>query len=290
MLRFPSSPPAVIVPFLQEALRISQDVCGDGFLSLRAFGSVLDGTYVPKSSDIDLLVVVKKSCPDEVLDRLSNELWKLEVKNNVAGVSSSGTLFAALSSRTVFFRSHFIIRESTLMANDFGKMAVELRGFDLLGGAVLRFLGKTFVPWRLVMTNVVSQSKIIAGNDSLSDLELGVPWRAEAARSFLFAISIANLGAVMSIVSPEGTRMSLEALKWYLMDLGTDLTHKRCGLSEAEEKIYKGRRDVFIDTFQQLRMSHKQSRFFSLSLPIYLTHLLILRVRNKIPLENATDR
>jgi predicted nucleotidyltransferase len=269
----PSSTPHEVQYFLQQVSQKSLEICGEHFLSLRVFGSALDGEYTPGSSDIDFLVVVKDSCPDAVLDGLSRELLKLEIKNNIAGIAKAGPVFAAFSSGTVFFRSHFAVRQSTIKSLDFGRMADEMKGFSLAGGEVLKFLGKILLPWRLVIANVVRQSKIVTGDDSLSDQQFPIPWRAEAARNFAFTLGVAYLGAALSFFSSDGTHISLEALKWYFINVCSIQTRMRCGTSVAANLLYDGKRGIFLGIFEKLRANYRPNRFFSYSLPMYITYL-----------------
>src|SRR5437588_12079501 len=99
--------------FLEEVKDICAMVCKDELVSIRLFGSVLDGSYRPGVSDIDFLVIVKDSFDPSSLKQLRNQLLELEYKSDIAGIQSSKALQYAFESKTAFYRSHFVFREST---------------------------------------------------------------------------------------------------------------------------------------------------------------------------------
>src|SRR6266849_4525623 len=94
--------------FLDDVKRVSRTVCGDRLVSIRQFGSVIDGQYKSGLSDIDFIVLVTDDCSLETMDNLRNELVRLEAEHNVAGLCNAGAVQRIVASRTALFRSHFV--------------------------------------------------------------------------------------------------------------------------------------------------------------------------------------
>ncbi len=264
---------ASVSGFLDEVKEISRAVCGDRLVSIRQFGSVIEGQYRPGVSDIDFIVLVTDDCSLETMDALRSELARLEAQHNVAGFSKAGAVQRIIASRTALFRSHFVLHRSTLEKHQYSRLIEEAEAFDLSGGLSLGGLLRIFLPWRLVLANVVSQSRLVFGEDSLDNYELLVPWEAEATRAFLVALALSLLGLVHSLLSSDGTRLSLEATKWYLIDVNSCLTRKRVNLAASVEGFRSFGVGVFLDRFMKLRNQYSSDRLFSMSCPLCLSFL-----------------
>ena len=161
--------------FLEEVKRVSRAVCGDRLVSIRQFGSVTDDQYRHGISDIDFIVLVKDDCPREVTDHLRRELVRLEAEHNVAGLRETGALQRAIASHTVLFKSHFVFHQSTLEKQLTDQLFEEAEALDLSGGSILQRVVRFLFPWRLVLANVLSQSRLILGWDGVDDSRLVVP-------------------------------------------------------------------------------------------------------------------
>ena len=199
--------------FLEEVKRVSRAVCGDRLVSIRQFGSVTDGQYRHGISDIDFIVLVRDDCPREVALHLRRELVRLEAEHNVAGVREIGALQRAIASHTALFKSHFVFHQSTLEKLLANQLFEEAEALDLSGGSTLQRFVRFLFPWRLVLANVLSQSRLILGWDGVDNFRPLVPWRVESPRAFVVAFAMSLLGLIDSLLSKDGTRLSLEATK-----------------------------------------------------------------------------
>jgi len=264
---------ASVSGFLEDVEGICRMVCGDHLVSIRQFGSVIDGYYKPGISDVDFIVLVTDDCPPETMDKLRSELVRLETKHNVAGLRQVSAVQRVVASHTALFKSHFVFHRSTLETQQYSRLIGEAETFNLSGGLHLQGLLRIILPWRLVLANVVSQSQLVFGQDTLDSYEPLVPWRTEAAKAFLVALSMSLLGLVQSLVSSEGTRLSLEATKWYLIDVNSCLKRRRMNLESSVETFRSFGTAVFLDRFMKLRNRYYSDRLFSMYCPLYLCYL-----------------
>ena len=264
---------ASVSGFLEDVKSICRLVCGDHLVSIRQFGSVTDGQYKPGISDIDFIVLVTDDCPSETMDKLRSELARLETKHNVAGLRQGSAVQRVIASRTALFKSHFVFHRSTLEKQQYSRLIEEAETFNLSAGLNLQSLLRIILPWRLVLANVVSQSQLVFGEDTLDSYEPLVPWRTEAAKAFLVALSMSLLGLVQSLVSSDGTRLSLEATKWYLIDVNSCLKRRRVNLESSVESFRSFGTAVFLDRFLKLRNQYSSDGVFSMCCPLYLSYL-----------------
>ncbi len=261
--------------FLEDVKSVCRKECGDHLVSIRQFGSVIDGQYKPGISDIDFIVLVTDDCPQETMDRLRSELAGLETEHNVAGLRQVSAVQRVIASRTALFKSHFVFHRSTLETQQYSRLIEEAEAFNLSGGLHLQSLLRIILPWRLVLANVVSQSHLVFGEDTLDSYEPLVPWRTEAAKAFLVALSMSLLGLVQSLVSSDGTRLSLEATKWYLIDVNSCLMRKRVNLESSVESFRSSGTALFLDRFMKLRNRYSSDRLFCMYCPLYLSYLQV---------------
>ncbi len=264
---------ASVSGFIDDVKSISRAVCGDRLVSIRQFGSVIDGYYKPGISDVDFIVLVTDDCSLETMNALRSELARLEAQHNVAGFRQVGAVQRVIASRTALFKSHFVFYRSTLEKQQYSQLIEEAETLNLSGGTHLQSLLRIILPWRLVLANVVSQSQLVYGQDTLGGYEPLVPWRTEAAKAFLVALAMSLLALVQSLVSSDGTRLSLEATKWYLIDVNSCLMRKRVNLESSVESFRSFGTQVFLDRFMKLRNRYYSDRLFSMFCPLYLSYL-----------------
>ncbi len=279
--------PHDVTGFLADVKHACVAICEDQLVSLRLFGSLVDCHYRPGISDVDFLVLVKDDCPVQLMNQLRAELLRLELIHNIADARKAGTLQRAIISRTLFFRSHFVFHESTLLKQDYARLIGEAEAFGLTGGKIMQNLLSVLVPWRLVLANVITQSQLFDGTDRLGEYKPLVQWRVEAARVFVMTEGISLLGLVYSLLSKDGTRISLEALKWYLIGKGSCLMRKRTGLGRSLSLLRSPRSNVFFERFEKLRGRYSLDRFFALFCPLFIAYLQI--ARNRKPLETLEN-
>src|SRR5215467_12948979 len=153
--------------FLEGVEKVSRSMCERHLVSIRQFGSTVDAEYRPGFSDIDIIVLVSDGCPPGMMQNLRDRLGILEAEFNIASVRSVGAVQRAFISRTALFKSHFVLHRSAIERQQYSRLFDEAEVLGLLGGSVLRGVLRRFLPWRLVIANIVSQSQLVWGTDNL---------------------------------------------------------------------------------------------------------------------------
>jgi predicted nucleotidyltransferase len=271
----PGQEPPDIQVFLGKIENTCRRLCGEYLVSIRLFGSVVDGLFVRGTSDVDFMVIVRDDCPNEIMDHLRLALLRLELEDNIADVRNVGSLQLAFDSRTAFFRSHFVFHRATLQIPNYSRLVEETEAFELPGGRFFQRVLGIFVPWRLVMSNVVSQSVLVFGKDELTNPFPRIAWRLESVRGFLMTFGVSLLGALHSVTSKDGTRISLEAIKWYLIGKASCRLRHRANLETSLALLGRARSNALIQRFEALRRSYVSDRPFSLACPLIILYLQV---------------
>jgi len=76
----------------QELVRVLQRVFSERLLSVMLYGSYVSGNYVPKLSDINVLVVLEKTLPED-LEKLGKEAFRFIKKHKITPLIVSRTEF-----------------------------------------------------------------------------------------------------------------------------------------------------------------------------------------------------
>ena len=269
-----------IVPsFLVRVKRISHETCGDRLVSIRQFGSVLDGQYREGLSDIDVIILVSDDCHPDAMESLRRQLVQLEIDCDIAGLCTIGSFQRVIMSRTALFKLHFVLHRSALELQQYSRLFKEAEVLSLSAGSHFSGLFRLLLPWKLVLANIVSQSRLVMGSDSLGDYKPLIAWRVEAIKSFLAALAMSVIAIVLTTFSEDGTRLSLEATKWYLIDESSCLLGRRTGLTESIEYFRSTGTGLFLRNFKRLRMSYSSDRFFAFACPIFLLWFQLMAIR-----------
>ncbi len=262
--------PFVIDPkveaYTQRAVREAHAACGSNLRSVILFGSATRGEFSPSVSDIDLIFVVSDDTSSKVLAELESTVTRLEQDE---GLSRNQSHFLRLfSSRTAMFRSHFILSAGTLRSMKIQQLFREAQGFNLpLGGFLLHF-----VPSELVVRNVFARASEIYGDHFLDTLIMPVPGSSSLVKSFIVSISLSLFGAVASLLFPDGTMVSLESVKWFLLGLQS-LQKGSSNIRDAVDYAQRFGGSFVLRKFTDLRQHYRRSITFSLVSPIYLAYL-----------------
>ncbi len=256
--------------FLERLKSLSRELCGNQLVSIRQFGSAVDEEYREGVSDVDVVILVSDECSKNVMDNLRRRLVGLETEHNIAGVQSLGSFQRGLISRSALFKSHFVVHRSALEKQLYPQLFEEAEVLGLAGGSLLRCVLGFLLPWKLVLANIVSQSRLIEGSDTLGTHSPLIAWQVEAARSFLVALMMSAIEIILIPFSGDVTRLSLESVKWYLIDAASCLARRRIGLKESIEIFRSSGTEAFLRHFTALRAKYSSDRMFSLACPLFL--------------------
>lgn len=265
--------PTEVGAYISNATRISVELCGDSLVSILVFGSVAHGDFNPNVSDVDLLFVLKDDFPNSRMKHLVEELDKAGAATSASGTAGKTNLFVSLASKSVFFKPYFVFHQSTLAKPTFSSLMEEGQAFDFVWRTLLEPIASVLTPWRLVLFNVLKHSRAVYG--TRISREWPEPnWRVERTRSFVFSFIVSLLGGVTSFVSRDGTLLSLEALKWYLINDVTCELRRPASLKDALPLFFHSHPR----TTRQLidyRTTYRPSVKFSLACPILLTWMVL---------------
>lgn len=265
----------LVESFIEEAINNAKNTCGKYLCSVQLFGGLVKGQFSKGVSDVDLLFIVTDDCPLETVRRLEHELEKLEIKYGF--LNPGDVLLYTFASRTALFKSHFVLRLGSLKSMDFRAMFKEGQGFDFSIGPILF----PFAPARLVIQNMLLGSKTLYGDRVVKTLDLPLPSFLEFNKSFIVSLLISIFGALASIVSPVGTRFSIEAIKWHILNAYAYLEQKATDVKSATQYVISKENlitPVIINRFLRLRKKYSRDLIFSFICPLYLLfiHLVML--------------
>jgi len=259
--------------FVAKALDLAANVYLQDLVSVYIFGGVAKRDYCRRTSDVDLLFIVSDSCSKEVIARFETEMENLEIEQGILPSESEDLLFYAFACKTLFFKSHFTLRLRSLRNLDFEAMVLEGRGFRL---ALWKILSRTMLrlgPSRLVIRNMLRGAKLLVGQDLLSDIVLPQTTRSETTRIFVMSWLISVFGIVSSVFSRSSTRFSLEAMKWYVLNVYS-IFHGEAATVDSSLRFAFANdllsQSFVIDRFIRLRENCSYDLLFNAILPIYL--------------------
>ena len=256
--------------YLDKVIELSASECGNHLFSVVLFGSAVKGEYKEGVSDIDLMVVVSDETPKPVLEHLGSRLEGLEAASGP--MRNRSHFLWVFASRTALFRSHFVVRRASLTALDTRKLFEEARGFNLPFGRLLL----SIAPSDLVVQNVLRGAAVVYGENILEGVQLPRPGPSGLARSFLVSLVLSLFGGLASIFFADGSMFSLEAVKWFLLDLHSYSHDDSGGIREALSYAEKLSPSPVLQGFSVLRQSYHRSIAFSLACPLYLSYLFLV--------------
>jgi len=260
--------PNTVEVFIDKAIDHAKQICGNYLLSVYLFGGLAHGEFSREVSDVDLLFIIDDTCPDEIKQRLEKNLEELEIRHGFLKGDEENILFSIFASRTALFKSHFILKLRSLKNMDFQTMFEEGKGFDLPLGKILFPLA----PSRLVIRNVLTGSKILYGNDIIKTLDLFSPNWTDFNKSLFVSMCMSIFGILFSLIAKSGTRFSLEAFKWYIINSHSFIKGKPSSVKIAEVYIRSkcAYGWIVIDRFSKLRKHYSRDLVFSLISPLYI--------------------
>ena len=240
---------------------------------------IIFGSYakddLSESSDVDLLVILKDSTPEEKVIELTNMVKALEMEYGFAwtGRSFVEGILRALSLQTGMFASHFVCRESSFIQLDFARIF-----------HTDRFLTGLIAPKRIVLGGVLCHARTLYGKDLLSQITPPNASFLDILGSLVMNLLLA-MGAVF--VTPfdpaKGVRFSIQAVKWsvfsaYYFLYGKSPSLTQLGSNFLRESIIYPQITMMID----LRKHPTVSKKFTFIAPVAVTliHLLSMKAKS----------
>ncbi|MCJ7634749.1 nucleotidyltransferase domain-containing protein [Candidatus Bathyarchaeota archaeon] len=259
--------------FIAKTLSLAANVYQQHLISTYVFGGVAKGDFRRKISDVDLLFIVDDNCPDEITDRFEAKMERLEVEQGILPAETVDLLFLAFAYKTLLFKSHFTFRLTSLKHLDFNAMFSEGKGFRLTFWKILSRIVLPLGPSRLAIRNMLKEAKLLTGPDLFGDLVFPQIAGSETTRIFIASWLLSIFGIVSSVFSRSSTRFSLEAMKWYVLNVYS-IFHEEASTVDRSLRFALANgllpQSFAADRFVHLRKDCSYDLIFNSTLPIYL--------------------
>lgn len=258
--------------FVANALDLAVSMFRHNLMSVYIFGSVAKDDYCRRTSDVDLLFIVNDYCSQEIIEKFERQMEKLELEKGILPTDYS-LLFYAFASRTAFFRSHFILRSRNLMNLDYAAMFLEGKAFRLTFSKILSRIMLSLCPSGLVMNNMFAEARLLYGQDLIREIVSPQTTKTEVTKVFIMSWLISIFGALLSIFSASSTRFSLEAMKWYILNVYSIFHNKATTVNTSLDFVIRDNifsKSTISKRFVKLRVDCSYDVIFNVLLPLYL--------------------
>jgi len=280
----PNKAPISVCAFITEALSLAARVFRHDLLAVYVFGGVAKGNYYRETSDVDLLFIVSDSCSEELIEDFEKNMERLELKSGILQAKHD-LLFYAFASKTAFFKSHFVVRIRSLLNLDFFALFKEGKAFNLALSNILNRILFSLCPYRLVIKNMLVEARLLYGKDLIKEMAFPRITEIEVIKVFITSYLLSVFGAISSLLSKSSTRFSLEAMKWYVLNVYSIIHNRAAAVSDSLEFVV--RNNIFNKTiasrFAELKEKFSYDLMFNISLPVYLViaHIRFARFLQK---------
>jgi hypothetical protein len=116
------------------------------------------------------------------------------------------------------------------------------------------------------------EARLLYGQDLIKDVFLSEAMENEVIKVFIMSWIISIFGAISSLFSRSSTRFSLEAMKWYILNVYSIFHDKTTTVNSSLEFVTK--LGIFsksiISKFAKLRTECSYDLIFNVLLPFYL--------------------
>ncbi|PWI47495.1 hypothetical protein CEE45_11230 [Candidatus Heimdallarchaeota archaeon B3_Heim] len=245
-------------------------------VSIILFGSLADnqGDQAP-STDVDLLIIIKDTCPIPIFNKINRELLGIESQYKPTKNSFYDLFRKGLQNATGMFINLFICRHSDFTNRNFTGV------FGVNPVMAFLFAPKTSV-WRSLEQRhrIIWGEEIFAGSKEDASMQLSDVLRSFAMNSLL------SLGAIsLSFIMSSMTQFAMEAVKWSLFtwknysNLPNTSLPVICGKYARNASTYEKR---LLSAFLNFRQTQKPDKYLLLLAPLFvirLHHKLIQQMR-----------
>ncbi len=236
-------------------------------ISLILFGSMVeDDRNTDSSTDIDLIVVLKDSCPKKIRSDLYRELLGIQQRYGMYTSGFKDFFINGLQNATGMFVNSFLCYQSDIQCRNF------YTTFN-----VNKFFAFFLAPQSSVWISLKKRHKIIMGQDIFKEWhgELVVS-TSDLIRSFLMN-SLLSMGALcLSTLGFDLSHFAMESVKWSLF---TWKNQKRINSTKLIEicKIYGSRASKIenrtLSAFLVYRKTKKPNPYLLMLAPIFIFKL-----------------
>ncbi|MEM2143761.1 MAG: nucleotidyltransferase domain-containing protein [Candidatus Jordarchaeaceae archaeon] len=272
--------------FVFKAIREAITVYGLNLISVYVFGSAAKGGYCKQTSDVDLLFIINETCPNELIALFEKNMERLELEEGILVSKDADSLLWKFSRNSAMFKSHFTLRIQSVLSLAFRDLLLEGKCFNLILPKMICKVVLLFTPSVLVVKNMFREAQLLYGKDVLRQIRYPPLTSTDVAKVFITSFLISVFGAISSVFSASSTRFSLEAMKWYVINLYSLINNRTASVEQSlkfAELHHFFPPSRLCCEFRRLRNQYKKEIMFNFSLPLYLiyAHYQFLRYLNK---------
>ena len=236
-------------------------------VSLILFGSMLGNKGKGKSStDIDLIIVIRDSCPKNTRLQLQKELFGLQQEYIIDEPEFKDIFIRGLQSATGMFINSFLCTYSDIQGRIFHKTF-----------GVNRIIAFILAPQSSVWLSLKERHRILIGRDVIQEWENEILFEPNDIIRSCIMNCLLSVGALcLSVLKVDMTHFSMEAVKWSLF---TWKNRKNKATSQLEVlcRNYahigsKIERQV-LSAFLEYRSNLKPNKYLVLLAPIFIFKL-----------------
>lgn len=241
-------------------------------VSIILFGSLVNKEEkLTTSTDVDLLIITRDSCPSTDFQSIKRSLFKLE-KRFFSYLEDHESLFIkGLQNVTGMFCNFFICRFSDFKNRNFNRV------FN-----VSSIMGTLLAPQNSVWFSLLRQHRIIWGESVFKTWKTSPTiTKNDLIRSFLMNCLLATGALLFCPFHAQMAKFSMEAMKWSLFTW-KNFYHPKKTLTQTIARYIKRASMVerqALQSFMKFRKNKKISKYFSFQacLFVFLLHKSLFR-------------
>lgn len=227
----------------------------DKLISIILFGSLVNKEEkLTTSTDVDLLIITRDSCPSTDFQNIRQDLFNLEYRF-FSHLSNHETLFVkCLQNATGMFCNFFICRFSDFKNRNFHRVF-----------GVSSVMGTLLAPRNSVWLSLLQQHRVIWGENVFKEWKT-IPnmTRGDLIRSLLMNWLLATGALLLCPFYTQMTKFSMEAMKWSLFTWKNSY-HPKKTLTQTIARYIKRASIVerrALQCFMEFRKNKKISKHF----------------------------
>ena len=237
----------------------------EDIFSLILFGSMIDSVKIENThTDVDLIVILKDSCPKETFQKIQRELISIQQSYFPRKITFWGLFFEGLQNATGMFVNSFICYYSDFSEQNFAKV------FN-----VNPLIASLLAPRASVWRSLKHRHLVVLGQDPFTKwIEIPSISQKDIIRSFCLNFLLAIGSLVLGTIARNTTQFAMESVKWSLYTWWNCSNNhslieipKMCGIYAKHASFLE---KLTITFFLSYRESGKPSPYLRMLSPLFV--------------------